>query len=216
MVSAATAVATTPAAAQNYDGGAIVKFGVFWQGTQTNFSQVRNGISDGSGTQDGWLHGGLSVGLDINLPYQWMIGVEMDGSFGDARGTINAIDYGFDYLFNMRGRLGYYMRPDLMIYGATGLSYLGFEAQSQGVGRLKASETVTGWNAGIGLEYTWHHVILFGEYSHSVFQGREFTIGNDRIKADADADVFRLGMKFKVGHDHYHGLGRVYDLPPLK
>lgn len=215
-VALAVSAGTTPAAAQNYDGGAIIKFGVFWQATQLRIAQELNGVGFGSGTQEGWLHGGLSAGIDWRLTRNWLAGVEIDGSFGDARGRINGIDYGLDYQFNIRGRLGYYTRPDLMIYGVTGLSYLGFEAQNSGVGRFKAAETVNGWNLGAGVEYEWHHVLLFGEYSHTFYDTREFSLGNSRYRADADADVFRLGVKFKVGHDHAHWIGRHYDPPPIK
>lgn len=215
-VFAIAAVGNTPAQAQSYDGGAIIKFGAFWQMTQMSIAQEQNGVSAGSGTQGGWLHGGVSAGIDWRLPYNMMLGFEADGSFGDARGFVGGIDYGFDYLFNLRGRVGYYTRPDLMVYMTTGLSYLGFEAQNQGVGRSKASETVGGWILGVGLEYEWHHVILFGEYNHGWYGSREFTLDNVRHEVDAEVDVFRIGMKFKVGHDHYHWAGRHYDPPPLK
>jgi len=214
MVALTFSLATTPVGAQSYDGGAIVKFGAFWQGTSMDISQTRAGVPAGSGSQDGWAHGGLSVGLDFHMPYNWMLGVEMDGSLGDARGFVGGVNYGFDYLFNLRGRVGYYTRPDLLVYATTGLSYLGFEAQDHVAGRLKVAETLGGWNVGVGVEYAWHHVILFGEYSHSFFGSRSFTLADVRHEADADVDVFRLGIKFKVGHDHHHGIGRHYDPPP--
>jgi opacity protein-like surface antigen len=158
--------------------------------------------------------GGVSAGMDIQLPYNWLIGAEIDGSFGDSRGFVGVTDYGFDYMLNARGRIGFFARPELLVYATAGMSWIGFEAQ-QGPG-LKSSETVAGWNAGVGIEYQWDHVILFGEYFHAGFASHDFVLSGAR-SVDIDADVFRLGLKFKVGHDHSHpNWGRHYEPEPLK
>lgn len=209
----ALALSFTAVQAQRYDGSAIIKFGVFGQGTRLDTRETQPVVA--SGSQDGFT-GGFSGGIDFHLPHHLLLGVELDGSFGDARGFVNGTDYGFDYMLNMRGRLGVYVRPDLMIYATSGVSWLGFEAQQQGVGALKAVETVTGWTVGAGVEYEWHHVIVFGEYFHGWYGSREFNLANVRHEAEIDADVFRVGLKFKVGHDHHHDIGRVYDPKPLK
>ena len=74
-------------------------------------------------------------------------------------------------------------------------------------------ETITGLTVGVGAEYSWHHVILFGEYNFANFGARQFTINDVRHETDADVHALRLGVKFKVGHD-YHDLGRHYE--PMK
>ncbi|HEX4893494.1 MAG TPA: outer membrane beta-barrel protein [Hyphomicrobiaceae bacterium] len=201
---------SAPSLAQNYDGGAVLKFGVFGQTGPFKFSEPAVGSSSRSD-----IMGGVSAGMDIQLPYNWMIGAEIDGSFGDSRGFVGPTDYGFDYMLNARGRVGYFAHPDLLVYATAGISWLGFEAQ-QGPA-IKTSETVGGWNVGVGVEYQWHHVILFGEYFHAGFASHDFTLNGGAHTVDIDADVFRLGLKFKVGHDHTHpNWGRHYEPEPLK
>lgn len=211
LVLLATGIA--PASAQRYDGSAIIKFGVFGQSTSIHV-QENQPISASGNPESGWT-GGVSSGIDFNISSRFLIGVEIDGSFGDARGGVNGTDYGFDYLFNLRGRVGAYMRPDLLIYATSGVSWLGFEAQQAGVG-LKAAETVTGYIVGAGIEYDWGHAIIFGEYSHGFYGAREFNIGGIRHEAELDVDIFRVGVKFKIGHDHHHGGILVAGPPPLK
>ena len=199
-----------PAAAQNYDGDTVIKFGAFGQGTFLNFgvTQPLAGSSSANG-----VVGGLSVAIDYHPSRYYLFGVELDGSLGDARGTFNNTSYGFDYLMQLRGRFGVYPHPDWLIYGTAGVGYLGFEAQRPGVGN-KNYETLTGLTVGFGLEYHWHHVILFGEYSYGTFGAHSFKIDDVRHETDADAHLVRLGIKFKVGHDYHQDIGRHYD--PLK
>ncbi len=193
--------------AQSYDGGGIVKFGAFGQGASVNFGQSLP--TSGSGTASG-LTGGMSVSYDLGPKGYWLVGVELDGSFGDARTTFNGTNYGMDYLVSARGRFGLYPHQDWLVYGTLGFGFLGFEAQTA-VGGAKGVETVTGIMAGVGTEVDWHHVILFGEYLYGGFGDREFTLSAGRTKVDADAHLLRVGLKFKVGHDHAHSFGTYYD-----
>lgn len=212
VAACALVAGSLPAAAQNYDGTAIIKFGAFGQYGSIGVSETAPAAA--SSTRDDF-QGGLSAGMDFRLPYRLLLGVEIDASMGDSRNFVAGTDYGLDYIFNARGRFGFYVHPDWLLYAAAGVSWLGFEAQQQGVGDFKASETVGGWTVGAGIEYEWHHVLLFGEYLHAEYGARPFTLGIVRHEADLDADIFRLGIKFKVGHDHHHW-GRYYEPSPLK
>jgi len=193
------------ATAQIYDGSGLVKFGVFGQGTFLEVDQSLPAIA--SSSPNGFA-GGVSAGYDLRLHDRWLIGVEIDGSFGDARARADVTDYGFDYLFSARGRLGVYARPDWLLYASAGVGFLGIEAQRPGIGN-KTTETLTGFVGGVGTEVDWHHVILFGEYLYGSFDDRAFTIEDLRHKASVDAHLVRLGVKFKVGHDYAHD----YDHP---
>lgn len=214
----ATAVAlmlggASGAVAQSYDGSGLVKFGVFGQGTFLNVDQVAPVI--GSADPQGFA-GGVSAGYDLRLYDRWLVGLEIDGSFGDARDKAGVTDYGFDYLFTARGRLGLFARPDWLIYGTAGVGYLGIEAQRPGSGQ-KAAESLTGYVVGAGTEVDWHHVILFGEYLYGDFGNRNFNITDNsgfvpatlRHEASVEAHLVRIGIKFKVGHDYAHD----YDHP---
>ncbi len=196
----------TGATAQNFDGSGLLKFGVFGQGTFLDFGIARPmaGSAEPSG-----LSGGVSLGYDLVAKGHWLVGLEFDGSFGDAQATGQGTSYGFDYLSTLRARFGFFARPDWLVYGTAGIGWLGFEAQQPGVSS-KSMETVTGFVGGVGTEVAWSHVILFGEYLYGGFGSREFTLNNVRHEVDADAHIFRLGIKFKVGHDYAHDLDRGY------
>lgn len=201
------------AEAQRYDGSGVVKFGVFGQGTFLNVDQTLPVVAS---SEPSGFAGGVSAGYDFRLYDRWLLGVEIDGSFGDARARAGLTDYGFDYLLTARGRLGAYVRPGWLLYGTAGVGFLGIEAQRPGLG-LKADDTLTGYVVGAGTEIDWHHVILFGEYLYGDFGDRQFSINDNtgffpatlRHDASFDAHLVRLGIKFKVGHDYSHD----YDHP---
>lgn len=198
------------ALAQRYDGSSVVSVGVFGQGTWLDFgvSQPVTGTASPSG-----FAGGVTAGYDFHLPGHWLLGILADVAVGDARSTFAGVDYGHDYFATLRGRFGVYARPDVLLYGSVGVGFLGFEADEVGT-TAKASETLTGIAAGAGIEVDWHHVILYGEYVYGGFGDRQFTLSGVRHETDADLHAVRLGIKFKVGHDYYHGVGRHYE--PLK
>jgi opacity protein-like surface antigen len=203
----AAVLGTTGAAAQKFDGTGLVKFGVFGQGTFLDVGLTQPFIA--SASPSGFA-GGVSAGFDlVSRGNGWLLGVEIDGSFGDARDKADIVDFGFDYLATLRGRFGFFPRYDWLIYGTAGVGWLGIEAQRPGVGN-KAVETLTGVVGGAGTEIDWHHVILFGEYLYGNFGDRSFTISDVRHRIDADAHIFRLGLKFKVGHDYEHDIDPVY------
>ncbi|MFM9940628.1 MAG: outer membrane protein [Hyphomicrobiaceae bacterium] len=192
------------AQAQRYDGGGLLKFGMFGQGTFLDFGVDRP--ASASASSNG-LGAGLSLGYDVLNRNGWLYGIEVDGSFGDARDTALGTSYGFDYMATLRGRAGVYARSDLLLYGTAGIAFLGFEAQRSGTTN-KAYETMTGLTVGVGAEWDWHHTLLFAEYLYAGFGSREFTLNNVRHEADADAHLLRFGIKFKTGHDHEHGVSR--------
>ena len=198
------------ALAQNYDGDTLFRFGAFGQGTFLNYGVTRPAAVSSSSNG---LTGGLSAGIDYHPSKYWLMGVEIDAGLGDARGLANGFSYGFDYLATLRGRFGVYPDPDWLIYGTAGVAFLGTEVQSA-ITSSKAVETLNGLVVGFGVEYNWHHVILFGEYDYATFGTRQFTINNVRHETDADMHALRFGIKFKVGHDHHPDIGRHYD--PLK
>jgi opacity protein-like surface antigen len=188
------------AAAQNYDGSGLLKFGVFGQGNFLEFDQSQPLIASASPSGFG---GGVSFGYDLQSRGNWLVGLEVDGSFGDARDIAGSTDYGFDYLATARARFGLFPRPDWLIYGTAGVGFLGMEAQMPGIGN-KSAQTLVGFVGGAGTEIDWHHLILFGEYLYGTFDDANFSIANIQHNASADMHIVRLGVKFKIGHDFAH------------
>lgn len=203
----ALAMGMGSAGAQNFDGTGVVKFGVFGQGTWVDVGVTQPFIA--SASPSGFA-GGVSAGYDWVSKGNWLAGIEVDGSFGDARGKAGTLDFGFDYQLNLRGRLGFYPRRDWLLYGTGGVGYLGIEAQNPGVGQ-KSANTLTGYVVGGGTEVDWNHVILFSEYLYGDFGDRNFNLSNVRFEATGvQTHLFRLGVKFKVGHDYVDDIDPVY------
>lgn len=202
----AMSASVASASAQNYDGSGLVKFGVFGQGTFLNVDQSLPAIA--SGSPSGFTYG-VTAGYDLTFRRHMLIGIEVDGSFGDARETVGATDYGHDYMVSVRGRLGFFAMPNLLVYGTAGVGFLGFEAHQPGVG-IKTSETATGFVGGGGLEWDLGRVILFSEYLYGNFGDVSFSLPQPGLlppiahRADLDSHAFRIGVKFKVGHDYAH------------
>jgi len=194
------------ASAQNYDGSGLVKFGAFAQGMFLNVDQT---LPVTASESPSGFTGGFSAGYDLTFHRHLLIGVEVDGSFGDARETVGFTDYGHDFMATIRGRLGFYAHPGLLLYGTAGVGFLGFEAHQPALG-FKSAETAVGFVGGAGIEYDWSpHFLVFTEYLYGNFGDVSFALPQGSFapqdhSADMDAHMIRVGIKFKVGHDYAH------------
>ena len=207
------AISATPAAAQKDAGYAVVKVGAFQQSTLLSYEDRVVGGASGTGTDFTVLSGGLTAGIDYVFG-PWMLGFELDAVLGhregELRGPGEPTRYGFDHMLNMRGRMGRYTRPDLLVYGTAGFSWAGWEAASPGPDRQRVAETLPGFALGVGVEYEWHHMLLFAEYLHGFYDARAYDVpidANRRHSGDGDIDALRLGVKLRIGRD-YRGLER--------
>ncbi|MEZ5856303.1 MAG: outer membrane beta-barrel protein [Hyphomicrobiaceae bacterium] len=214
----ALTVGAGAAAAQNFDGTGIVKFGAFGQGTWMKGSDTKwqTSITDPFATSG--IGGGFSAAYDLVSPNRWMLGVEIDGSFADSRDLVAGYEYGFDYAMSIRARAGLFPTPGWLLYGTAGFGWVGLEVQEPGSVGNKAAETIPGFVGGVGTEIDWHHVIVFGEYLYGTYDDRNFEFFTGRHDLhDVETHMLRIGMKFKVGHDYTHDLD-TYDrhYEPLK
>jgi opacity protein-like surface antigen len=207
-VIAATLMSAGAVSAQNYDGSGIVRFGIF--GAGEFYDLKRSPDTVGSTSLDGGAVG-FAAGYDLVFARRMVLGIETDLQVGDTRGRLNGVDLRThaDYLATLRGRLGFFLMPELLVYGTGGVAWagLGIEdtAGSLALGSLDANKTVTGWVAGGGMEYDFRDylgTIFFAEYLVGGF-GSWNNIPGLGFDLDADVQTFRIGMKFKVGHDYH-------------
>ncbi len=89
----------------------------------------------------------------------------------------------------------------MLWYGTIGVAFLGTEAQT---GSLKVSSTQTGLAIGTGLEYDFGGGMLFAEYLFTGFGDIDASTATTNYTYNADLHTFRVGVKFKVGHDWYY------------
>jgi Outer membrane protein beta-barrel domain len=194
------------ASAQNYDGNGRLRFGAFLQGYTMPADESQP--TSGSGNLGGYGVG-ATFGYDWSLHNGWIIGAEADGVATDAGQNINGSKYNIDYMATFRGRLGYNIDRNWLIYGTTGVAlngihYRGPTTASTSGSTLKVSATLPGWTIGLGAEWRYYDTILFGEYLYANFENWDFTGGfNTNHSLDTDAHMFRVGVKWIYGHDYY-------------
>jgi opacity protein-like surface antigen len=204
--------AMAPALAQNSEGSHQVRVGAF---LDTGATRLTDTISGDSATTGRFGVGG-SAGLEFLRKGGWTLGVEADlGLTGGGAPNVNGVRYGADYFGSLRGRVGVYARPDLVVYGTGGLGFRGVTVDDSVPGASsKIDKTLYGGIFGGGLELHRGNSIFFFEYLHANYAGADAvttttsafggttTVGTYRVKAEDNS--FRLGMKFKVGFDGYH------------
>ncbi len=212
------------AEAQNWDGSGMIRFGVFLQGSFVDYDIAQTPAAAAPFRQSASPDGfgvGISSGYDLRLG-SFLVGAEADVSFDGGRSKVNATSeqYGIDYFATLRGRFGYLFHPNLLAYGTVGYALLGAEYKRNDVagggGGNKKYASLGGLVYGGGLEWDMGWGTSFVEYLHADVGDWDFqaAVSNNRLAVDGTSDVFRLGLKFKVGHDHSHDVYRRSD--PLK
>jgi opacity protein-like surface antigen len=193
---------STTTSAQNYAGDGRLRFGTF---LQLNASSGRENLPADSSADVSGFGLGASLGYDWNLYKNWIVGIEADGVATDA--------YNTDYFATFRGRVAYQYNPKLLLYGTSGIALNGVHFRGppttassiNGNSVFKMSTTLPGFVGGLGAEYQWNGMHLFGEYLYSSFEEWTFTGGSDgRHSYQTDAHMFRIGVKFLYGHDHMY------------
>lgn len=202
-----------PAAAQNYDAGLQVRFGSFLQGAAIRGNAAMEPTAGNDGPFSYFSKGiGVASGLEYVTRRGWNFGIEVDAAFMDGRTNALGQQFGIDYIVTARGRIGAQLRPDILLYATGGPALRGSDLNTTqtNVGTnttgLKFSRSNFGWSAGGGVEWDYGGGILFAEYLYSDFGQTNITeaVTPRDFHYNADAHMFRLGLKFKVGHDHYH------------
>jgi opacity protein-like surface antigen len=197
--------APTSAVAQNSEGTYQVRVGAFLDLGGTRLSET-NPLDAGGTANTGKFGVGGSAGFEMLRSGAWTLGVEGDlGVTGGGAPNINGVRFGADYFASLRGRAGFYLRPDWVVYGTGGAAFRGVSVDAGVAGAAgKVEKTLTGGIFGGGME--WHHggTILFAEYLHTSLAGAEFAVNGNTFSVKGQSDTFRLGVKFKLGYDGYY------------
>lgn len=197
------------ASAQNFDGAGLVKFGLFVEGVNVD---ATTSLVPAAGSQSGSADGvmfGASAGYDHIFDRWFLIGAEIDLALGDASGRLAGFGYNADYKASARARVGAFIHPNLLAYTTFGAAWLGATlektaALGAGGGSIDTSKAIPGFTVGGGLEYDLGDWIVFGEYLYAEYGSWNLPT-RQAFNVDNESHSIRLGVKFKVGHDHTHG-----------
>jgi outer membrane immunogenic protein len=159
-------LAATAAAANGVrnSGPAYVERPPIWHGL---YGGAHLGQADASG--DDGLIGGVQLG------YNWQASQVVYGVEGDV--SLSGSD-AIDWLASIRGRLGYLIMPNLLIYGTAGVGFVG------------GDETDSGFVYGFGVEGMFTDA-LSARIEYLAFEG-------DSAHGDG-VDVIRAGLNIKLG-----------------
>ena len=148
---------------------------------------------------EGWAIG-AKLGYDQQIG-NVVVGVITDAfySFADGDGRGGApYKSELDYYGTVRGRLGYSFGR-LMAYGTAGYAYGELEVTHVGTG-ASASETLSGWTYGGGLEYFWNRDLnLHAGYRRIDFDDQTFSslpIGANTLSPEMDIIDFGLTTRY--------------------
>lgn len=157
-------------------------------------------VAPGSGSPNGGF-GGFQIGYNYLFTPNWLLGAEVDASFGSLRDNTSPSPANFkiDAFGTIRGRLGYVYGPWLF-YGTAGTAWAKSELNAAG-GFITADRTNVGWTAGGGLEYAFApNWSAKAEYLYADFgeTRRSFPfVGN--LNTDLTMSMVRLGLNYRFG-----------------
>jgi len=168
----------------------------------------------------GFLGGG-QVGCDWQLAPNWLIGIQGSGSAADIKGDVldPFVPYGkpfharTDWLADVSGRIGWTW-DRWMIYGKGGVAWAGDKYDVADLSftppfTFHASETRTGFVAGVGLEWAfWNNWSAFLEYDFYGFGTRTLAFdicqvtcgppnGNTNVDIKQDINVVKAGINWR-------------------
>jgi outer membrane immunogenic protein len=209
MAVKATPPAVTPAAAPSWEGfyvGAAVGLGIGVTKTtepfQSDYMSSRGGVV------------GLLAGYNHMLAPRWLVGVEVDANLSDLNHTETENDGFGDVVtlqltekaaYSARGRFGYLLAPDMLLYGTAGWSWsrLDYSLGATGGASETANLALGGPEVGFGVETMlgagW---IARLEYLESFYNNVSF---NSAVLVGSTADVRpaigvgRLALIYRFG-----------------
>jgi outer membrane immunogenic protein len=153
----------------------------FYLGLNGGFGGDRNqypftvgGIAGTSTLNSSGFFGGGQVGYNWQFAPAWVAGFETDIDAADIQGLASttagaaagSVGTRLDWFGTVRGRVGYLITPNALLYGTGGYAYghttSSANASAGGlVAGASVGKDVNGWAAGAGLEYALTHWLSF-------------------------------------------------------
>jgi outer membrane immunogenic protein len=184
------------ASAFSWTGGYIGVHGGYAWGNLN----VESGGMGGTDIKGGF--GGGQIGYNWQSPgSNWVMGLEADVSGGDIGFSETILGLGsessrINVMGTARGRLGFVVMPQTLIYGTGGLAWARNKAEAND-GFIAESSTAThiGWAAGAGIEHAFaRNWTVKAEYLHTDLGSESYFGGVTVLKADTDQ--VRVGINY--------------------
>ena len=160
-------------------------------------------------TSSGWF-GGAQIGYNYRFQPAWVAGIEADIDASDIEGSLNASALGFslgagtklDWFGTVRGRIGYLLTPDALLYGTGGWAF-GHTTSSvivnPGIISVSNGHDKSGWTVGAGLEYALTpHLSIKAEYQY-VDLGKDTiaSIAFGSISERTKVNIVKAGLNYR-------------------
>lgn len=188
------------ATAQNYDAAHQVRSGVFGQWGIFRGDGIRAGLMEDFAFSSAGV--GFAAGIEYVRKHTWSYGIELDGAIYSGEEAFTDYRFRPNLSGSLRVRAGRHIRDDVYWYGTIGAAMLGAEIKSPRFGvETKVTYLKPGLVLGTGVERDFGPGLFFAEYLFTRYGSRETELNN--ISIDSASHVFRVGVKYKVGHDHY-------------
>ena len=182
--------------------------------TRQDWSTGFGGAPLGNHTSASWLAGGQG-GCDYQVSTMFVIGVQGDYGFADARGNHSDLLFpNVDWsrlksVYSVTGRAGLAWDHWLW-YGRGGVAWAHTDNEFTATNTMnvlgQGNETRSGWTAGVGVEYALNKwMSVFAEYNYYGFGNRTITFVNAAgataatINIDQSMQAARAGMNVRWG-----------------
>lgn len=213
---------TTPTSAYTWTGlyaGVNVGLGA----GQYNYPFTAGPVAGSATLQSSGVLGGGQIGYNYQFAPLWVAGVETDIQGSNIRDTVSAAtNFGggnagtqLNYFGTLRGRVGYLVTPNMLLYATGGWAYGGTTSSVSGAilgFALSGSfnDTQSGWTVGGGLEYAFNNWISAkAEYLYLDLGTNTITSGTllgvpFTLSEHPTVHTLKVGLNFKleplIGH----------------
>lgn len=150
---------------------------------------------------DNGITGGIGAGCDYQIDSQFVIGAVGRLDFNDIGQSIGGDDMSAsastDMIWSLAARLGYLVRPDILVYGLVGGAWTDIDfTVADDEGSETAGSSFQGWLLGVGSEFRFsENVSIGGEYSYLMLDSEKVG-GEIDIEPDVHMIRLRLGYRF--------------------
>lgn len=178
-----------------------VDLGYMWGSTSVNDT----GVVTETGAATNGILGGILAGYNWQIDDVWVAGIEADASLANVHGNGVSIpvpatpnSYDLNWAANLRGRIGYLIMPDTLLYAAGGLALTDLRFTEGSSPGQNNGVTRAGWTIGAGIEHAFSDQLTGRlEYLYADYGTVTYGTPADFYTVGFTANVVRAGLSWK-------------------